>query len=95
MENITIALFLSIVAKSVVDAVAEPLRQKFPKLDLWWLIYVAWVVGGVLSFLAKVDLFVGTFSDPVIGQVLTAVLVGGGAKLINDLFKKNAPNIAG
>lgn len=88
--TLTTAGFLAVVAKSVIDALAEPVRQKYPTLDMWWLIYVTWVLGGALSYLAGVNLFVELLPDfnLVAGQLMTAVVVGGGSSLIHDIFDK-------
>jgi uncharacterized BrkB/YihY/UPF0761 family membrane protein len=92
--NTTVAIFLAVVAKSLVDAIAAPIRQKFPDLDLWWLIYVAWLVGGGLSYACGVNLFLVVVPQmpALVGVVLTAVLVGGGATLINQVFSNIGKN---
>jgi len=87
------ALFLAVVVKAILDYVAEPLRTKFPTLDLWWFNYVALVFGALVSWLADLNLFVDFVATPWLGKLLTAILVGGGAKLLNDVFS-NAPNRA-
>lgn len=87
MENLATALFLSIAANRVIEAVVAPLKAKFPQLDMWWLVYAAWVVGGALAYFAGVNLFESFFSDPTVGKLLTAVVVGGGSNLIADVFK--------
>jgi uncharacterized BrkB/YihY/UPF0761 family membrane protein len=92
MNELTIAIFLAVVANRIIEAFVAPLKNEFPEIDFWWLIYVAWVVGGLLSWFAGVNLFapfVPTL-DPLIGRVLTAVVVGGGSNLLADLFSVNA-----
>ena len=88
LSPLELVAFLAIVAKSIADAIVEPLRRKFPALDLWWMVYAEWVIGGGLAFLAGVNLFSDIFAAPLTGQVLTAILVGGGAKLIFQIFKR-------
>lgn len=90
METLSVALFLSIVIKSVLDYIAEPIRTKFPTLDLWWFNYLALVCGGAVSWLANMNLFATYIDVTWLGKLLTALLIGGGAKLINDVFS-NAP----
>lgn len=87
MDTLALALFLSTVTNRVVEAFVIPLRQKFPALSLWWLIYVSWVLGGALSMLAGVNLFEVAGLTGVSGLVLTGIVVGGGSNLIADLFK--------
>ena len=90
METLSVALFLSVVIKSVLDYIAEPIRTKFPTLDLWWFNYLALVCGGAVSWLANMNLFAVYIDVAWLGKLLTALLIGGGAKLINDVFS-NAP----
>lgn len=91
MNMLVVASFLAVVAKSIIDAVAEPIRKKWPNMDLWWLIYVTWALGGTLSYLAGVNLFTEMVPtlDPLVGQILTAITVGGGSSLVYDLFDKS------
>lgn len=88
MDLIATALFLALVSNRLIEAFVAPIKQKFPKADLWWLVYVAWVVGGALSFAAGVNLFATLLPslNATVGLVLTALVVGGGANLISDLF---------
>jgi len=90
MEMLVVASFLAVVAKSIIDAIAEPVRKRYPEADMWWLIYVTWALGGALSYLAGVNLFTAIVPslDPLVGQVLTAITVGGGSSLVYDLFDK-------
>lgn len=94
MEALTSALLLAVVVKSVLDAIAEPLRNKFPQLDLWWFDYVALVVGGVAAWFAEINLFAPYFANELLGRLMTAFVIGGGAKLINQVFSNaNAPRL--
>jgi len=89
MNELTIAIFLSVVANRVIEAIAQPVKIKYPALDLWWLIYASWLVGGVLAWCAGVNLFTTLVPglDPTIGRSLTSVVVGGGSNLLADLFQ--------
>lgn len=88
MDLIATALFLALAANRIIEAFVKPVKQRYPNLDLWWLIYVSWIGGGALSFLAGVNLFAALLPtlNPTVGLVLTALVVGGGANLISDLF---------
>ncbi len=88
MDLIATALFLALAANRVIEAIVAPVKQRYPNLDLWWLIYVSWIGGGALSFAAGVNLFATLLPalNPTVGLVLTALVVGGGANLISDLF---------
>lgn len=86
MPALVIALFLATVTNRLVEAVVAPVKIKYPDLDLWWLIYIAWVVGGVLAWLSGVNLFAEYLPGELVGRILTAIVVGGGANLIADMF---------
>jgi uncharacterized BrkB/YihY/UPF0761 family membrane protein len=86
MDSLVIASFLSLVANRIVEAVVQPLKIKFPELDFWWLIYVTWLVGGLLGYAAGVNLFAEYLPDELIGRTFTAIVIGGGSNLIADTF---------
>lgn len=87
LQALTVALFLALVTNRIIQALVEPVKLKWPSVDLWWLIYVSWVFGGVLAWLANINLFTGVLPqlDPLTGRVLTAIVTGGGANLIADV----------
>ena len=87
MDALAIALFLSIATNRIIEAITAPVKQKFPALDMWWLVYIAWLVGGGLAYLSGVNLFGAYLPDPLTGRILTAIVTGGGSNLIADLFK--------
>lgn len=90
METLLTALLLVTVTERVTEAFVAPAKKKWPNADLWWLVYVSWVLGAVLVFLAGINLFatlVPTLA-PLAGQVLTAVVAGGGANLLHDIFDR-------
>jgi len=86
MEPLAIALLLAVANQKVVDYLFAPVRQKFPDLDLWWVLYVALGTGFALGWFAEVNLFAEYIPSVVAGRVLSAVLVGGGSSLIHDVF---------
>jgi hypothetical protein len=88
MEPFGVASFLAVVNKAIVDYVAAPVRQKYQQADLWWLVYVALVSGGVIGWLSGVNVFGEYIPDPLVGRFLTSVLVGGGSSLIHDIFDR-------
>jgi hypothetical protein len=49
--------------------------------------YIAWAVSGVLVALSGVNLFAEIMPSAIVGQVLTAVVAGGGANLLHDISK--------
>jgi hypothetical protein len=88
VEQVIAATFLAIATNRIVEAFVAPVKKKWPTLDLWWVIYVAWIVGGLLSYESGLNLVSEVLPklNPDVGAVLTAVVVGGGANLIAQVF---------
>lgn len=93
METLAIGLFLAAVNTKIIDWFAEPIRRKFPNLDMWWLLYVAAVTGFVLAWLSGVNLFVAYIENDALGRILSGLLVGGGSSLIHDIFDNRLESI--
>lgn len=87
LEAVTIALFLALVANRLVEALIVPIFTRF-SLDRFWLLYVGWVMAGLLVAASEVNLFADYIPSPLVGQLLTVVVCGGGGNLISDLFGK-------
>ena len=85
MDALVIAGFLAVVTNRLVDGFVKPIFDKY-NLDHFWLMYIAWAVGGALVYLSGVNLFVEYLPTAMVGQVLTAVVAGGGANILNDVF---------
>ena len=88
MDAVAVALFLSVANKAIIDYLVAPIREKLPDFDMWWLVYVALGTGGLIGWLSGVNVFLEYMPDPLVGRVLTSILVGGGSSLIHDVFKK-------
>ena len=86
MEPLAIALLLAIANQKIIDYLFAPVRQKFPDLDMWWVLYVALASGFALGWFSEVNLFAQYIPAVTAGRVISAVLVGGGASLIHDIF---------
>ena len=84
-----LALLFSIatLSNAIIAAIVEPLFDKF-SLDKFWIMYIAWVVAGVLTFLGGINLFGAVFQSAIIGQVLTAVIAGRASNILHDLTDK-------
>lgn len=92
MDNpIVKALFLSLLVNRIVEGMAQPIRKQWPNLSLWWLIYVAWIIGGILAFAANINLVPDLFPDPLVGRIVSSVIIGGGANLIKSIFNALEP----
>ena len=89
MDLLVIALFLALAANRIIEGFVAPIKQKYPEIDFWWLIYVSWVLGGVLGWLSGINLFASYLPQELVGRILTAIVIGGGANLIKDIFKES------
>lgn len=90
MATLLSAFFLALVTNQIIDGLAEPIRKKWPDFDLWFLVYVTWVLGGLLAYLASTNLFADLIPtlDPNVGRVLTAIITGGGSRLLHSVFDR-------
>lgn len=86
MTDIALALFLATANYAVVNYLVDPIRQRFPDLDLWWVVYVSFITGGLLAWFAGVDLFSEAINNEVMSRLVTAAVIGGGSNLINAVF---------
>ena len=82
------AMLLSVAVKAIVGYLKEPFAKKFPEVDLWWVVYISFVLGAVCAWFGGIDLYVEIVSDLTLSRILTAATVGGGASLIYDIFDK-------
>ena len=83
--NVAHVLFLAFLAERLVEHfVGQPLENKFPMLDRWWLIYVALIVGGVICWFAGLNVF-GALMPDLLGRILTCLIVGGGFELLHSI----------
>ena len=84
---LAIVIGFMVLANRLVDALITPIFDKL-NWDKFWLKYVAWVVSGVLVWLTGANLFEAYIPNLLIGQVLTAIVAGGGANMLHDLTDK-------
>jgi len=81
-----LAVLLAVVNRAIVDYLVAPVRKRYPDADLWFLVYVSFVIGGVIGWLSGVNLFAAIPTLPLIlGRILTAACIGGGANLLHDV----------
>ena len=89
LEQFAQVVFLAVVNKALIDYLTAPIKQKFPDLDLWFVVYVAFVTGGILGWLSGLNLVPDIPTMPlVVGRVLTAACIGGGSNLLHDIAKR-------
>lgn len=86
---LTLLLGISTLANAIVAAIVKPIFEKY-SWDAFWIMYISWVVAGVLVFLANVNLFVGVFESPLVGLIVTSVIAGRAANIIHDLSNQKS-----
>lgn len=85
LSALTVALFLATVANRLTEALVVPVFDRL-KLDHFWLLYISWIVAAIVVAFSGVNLFADYVPNPLVGQILTAIVSGGGANFIADLF---------
>lgn len=88
METLAAAIFLATANYAIVNYLKEPVALRFPTLDLWWMVYVSFLTGAALSLVAGINLFGDYIPNVLAGQIVTALVVGGGSNLIYQIFGK-------
>jgi Na+/melibiose symporter-like transporter len=82
-----IVIGMMILANRLVAALITPIFDKY-KLDHFGLMYIAWIISGALVWLTGANLFAPYIPNALIGQILTAIVAGGGSNLLHDLTDK-------
>ena len=88
-----IVIGMMVLANRLVAMLITPLWDKFG-WDKFWLAYPAWILAGVFVWLTEVNLFAAFIPNQLIGQILTAIVAGGGSNLLHDLTDKQDNLIA-
>ena len=86
-EVVAVVIGFMVIANRLVAALITPIFDKY-ELEKFWLMYVAWIFAGVFVWLTGVNLFESVIPDPLIGQILTAIVAGGGSNMLHDLTDK-------
>lgn len=79
------AIVAAIVLMRVVEQVVKPFFERY-ELDKFWLPYIALVVGGVLAWFTGLNALPVFAVSPVVGRVLTCLIIGLGPSFIYDLL---------
>lgn len=87
IEALRVALFLSLVARTLVQGLVRPIWERY-KLDKFWLTYIAWGASSGIVALGQVNVFETIIPSHIAGVVLTCALVGGGSNVLHDLLKR-------
>jgi len=85
IEILGVAVAAAWVLMKLVEAIISPLWDRF-KLDRFWLLYVALAIGAPLGWFTGLDAFPVFAQAPVIGRVLTALVIGLGPSTIWDML---------
>lgn len=84
-----IVIGMMVLANRLVAALVTPLFDKYG-WDHFSLMYVAWIISGVFVWLTGVNLFAPYIPNELIGQILTAIVAGGGGNLLHDITDQGA-----
>ena len=82
-----IVIGMMVLANRLVAMLVTPIFDKYG-WDKFWLAYPAWILAGVFVWLTEVNLFASFIPNALIGQILTAIVAGGGSNLLHDLTDK-------
>ena len=89
MDALAVTAFLSLVNTTIVDYLLQPIKEKFPNLETWWMVYVSLLTGGLLVWFSQVNLFLSYMPDITVGRILTAIVAGGGSNLLYRVFNRD------
>ena len=78
---------LTVLVNRLVEALVTPIFEKMG-WDKFWILYIAWVVSGAFVFPTGLNLFSEFIPNMLVGQLLTAIVAGGGANLLHNLTDK-------
>ena len=82
-----IVIGMMVLANRLVAMLVTPIFDKY-ELDKFWLAYPAWILAGVFVWFTGVNLFASFIPNALIGQILTAIVAGGGSNLLHDITDK-------
>jgi len=85
LEALVAALAGAWVIMRLIDALVKPLWEKFG-LDKFWLQYVAIAIGGPLAWFTGINALPGfSVVVPVVGRVMTCLVIALGPSFLYDL----------
>ncbi len=91
VTTLGVVIGMMVLANRLVAALITPLWDKY-SLDKFWLMYPSWILSGVFVWFTGLNLFAPFIPNALIGQILTAVVAGGGANMLHDLT--DAPTLS-
>ena len=89
IATLGVVIGFMVLANRLVEMLVTPLFDKYG-WDKFWLMYPSWILSGVFVWFTGLNLFATFIPSPIIGQILTAVVAGGGSNLLHDLIDRPA-----
>ena len=87
VTTLGVVIGMMVLANRLVAALVTPIFEKY-SLDKFWLMYPSWILSGVFVWFTGLNLFAPFIPNALIGQILTAIVAGGGSNLLHDLTDK-------
>ena len=85
--DITAAAFHSMLNNRLVEVILKPLLSLArPRLSKDLLLYMSIITGIGMAFYSNTNLLEQYFDPPIVGIIVTGIIIGGGSNLIHDLF---------
>ena len=88
IEQLGAAIAAAFVVYKLVEAVIEPIWTRY-LLDRFWLLYIALAIGAPLGWFTGINALPVFGVAPVVGRVLTCLVIGLGPSFIHDLTDGN------
>lgn len=89
IATLGVVIGFMVLANRLVEMLVTPVFEKY-SWDKFWLMYPSWILSGVFVWFTGLNLFAQFIPNPLIGQILTAVVAGGGSNLLHDLIDRPA-----
>jgi len=84
--DITTVAFLSVLNNRLVEMIVKPLLRMSPRFSKDLLLYISIITGIGMALYSDANLLAQYFNLPVVGVIITGIIIGGGSNLIHDLF---------
>ena len=86
LQQLGAAIVAAFVVMQIINAVVRPLWDRF-QLDTFWLLYVALGIGGALGWFTGINALPVFGVEPLVGRILTCLVIGLGPSFIYELVK--------
>lgn len=78
---------LAILGEALVEAAVVPLFDHY-EWDRFWLMYISWLVVGLIVAAGQVNALGWLIPSPIVGQILTIILGGRGSNFFHELMAR-------